>query len=256
MVSWSTRRKISHAFILSFIVIVLFIAAFFVIVYRAPNCHDGLRNQNEVGVDCGGRCPILCQSQVEEPVIYWQRAFMIRSGFYHLAAYIENKNISALGAKVPYFFKVYDANNILLAERYGETFLETNKTSVIFESNVSTGGRVPSRVAFGFDGDIVWTRNQSVAPDLVVSSASVDSSDDFPILSATLGNITTKKLKGFEVVAILYDESGNARIVSKTDVDFLDAQSNTRITFTWPNKFDFVVGRIEIIPRLYPGVNY
>lgn len=199
---------------------------------------------------------LLCGTEVSEPVIYWQRAFQIRPGFYNLVAYFENKNDSASSPSAPYYFKVYDSDNLLIAERFGNTFIEANKVAAVFEGGVSTGGRTPARVVFGFDPGVIWQKAGAASPGIAVYSSFMDRSGGFPNLSVTLENSSRQAVKNFPVVVILYDEQGNAKTASKTEVDFLGPESNEKIYFTWPEEFDFTIGRIEILSKTYPGLNY
>jgi hypothetical protein len=55
-----------------------------------------------------------------------------------------------------------------------------------------------------------------------------------------------------EVVAIVYDDVGNAFAASKTFVDFIDKQSVQHVTFTWPQVFKKAISRVELIPVINP----
>ena len=40
-------------------------------------CFDKIQNQDEEGVDCGGKCQILCRADSIKPIVYWQRFFKV-----------------------------------------------------------------------------------------------------------------------------------------------------------------------------------
>jgi hypothetical protein len=255
MASWATERKIRHAATLSFIVIVGVIGAYFLVVYDKPNCFDRLKNQNEEGVDCGGKCARLCENAVSDPTIYFARAFEIRPGIYNLVAYLENKNDNSSAPKVKYVFKLYDDENLLIAEVGRTTFLERNRVTAIFEGAVQTGGRKPARIIFEFE-PIEWIKSQSEGIEISAHGVRIDRSGNFPIIKATLQNDTLKEIKNFDVVIIIYDPAGNARTASKTVVDSISPSGSYDISFTWPTEFNFDAQRIEVLPRTYPGINY
>ncbi len=71
MSSWSAKRKLVYAIMFfSFVIIVVGLPTFF-IWYQKPTCFDGKKNGDEVGVDCGGSCRLLCSFEAVEPDILW-----------------------------------------------------------------------------------------------------------------------------------------------------------------------------------------
>ncbi len=88
--NWAARRKLAY-----FMGVLLFVTATVgFIVYKAtsvpPTCFDAKKNGNEVGVDCGGGCYQYCPSELADPKVRWQRAFIIKPGIAHAVAYIEH----------------------------------------------------------------------------------------------------------------------------------------------------------------------
>src|SRR3989344_2789665 len=142
MISWSTRRK--SIYIIGILLCFLFalLLPILFVTYKAPSCTDGLKNQGELGVDCGGPCTLLCKANALDIVVHWQRAFKVKNGVYNALAYIENPNLDSGVGKIFYRFKLYDSDNILIYERQGETFIPPKKIFGIFESNIMTGARV------------------------------------------------------------------------------------------------------------------
>ena len=80
--------------------------------------------------------------------------------------------------------------------------------------------------------------------------------DSLPLISAHLRNNSPKSLHNVAVAVIVYDKDNNARAASQTVVESVKALESADLLFSWPTPFAFSVGRIEIVPRLYPGLQY
>jgi len=140
-------------------------------VNRDPTCSDKIRNQGEEGVDCGGPCPELCRMGNEGLVVDWARVFRVDDGVYDMGALVENTNAVEGAKEAIYHFKMYDEKNILIAERFGKTFVLPDNKWVVFEGNVDTGKREPRHAFIDFPEDIPWIRTdlQTVdVPDILV----------------------------------------------------------------------------------------
>ena len=250
MVSWSTRRK--SIYIGGTFLVFLFALALPVlfITYKAPSCTDGLKNQGELGTDCGGPCSLLCKAHALDPIVHWQRAFKIKDTVYNAVAYVENPNLDSGIEKIAYRFKFYDSGNLLIYERQGGTFVPPKKIFGIFESNIPTGSRVPVRVLFEFLGSPVWKTNFVREPVLVTGNKVLSEQNGLPHLTASLQNPTGNPVYNIEVVAILYDALDNAIASSRTIVDSIPKGGVASLVFTWPEPFEKPVNRFDFTYRV------
>lgn len=248
---WASRRKAT--IVGSFIMIIAAIAA--VPVYQAfqvePTCFDGKQNQNEGGVDCGGSCSLLCPSQVGAIQELWSRSFPVADRYYNAVAYIENPNLDAGVIEVPYIFQLYDAQNALITERRGRTFISNTSITPIFEPRIEVGNRVPVRTFFRFEGALPW-RSLTRLREVTIEDQRVMRADTEPRVEATIRNATLDDVRDIEVVAVVFNTAGNAIAVSQTIVPLLEQQSTQTVFFVWPQPFSEAVGRIDIIPRISP----
>ncbi len=256
MLSWGAKRRLIISLAAIALAAVVIALSSVKLLYRPPSCTDGKQNQAEAGVDCGGPCQRLCENQGLAPLIHWQRAFPVSSGNYNAVAYVENKNVRSGASDVPYVFKLYDDNSILVAERTGTVNLSSHQVVPVFEPNISTGFRPPSRVIFVFDRDPIWTVLTADAPDVRTETNPPTDVETLPILTGKIINNSKRTLTHFDVVAIIYDADGNAQQASQTVVDSVRPHESASVSFSWPTPFDFVPARVEIIPKLYPGINY
>ena len=255
MISWSSKRKFFiGGLILLGVGILVIIPAFF-LLYAKPTCFDGKKNQNETGVDCGGSCVAICQSDFLKPIVDWSRAFKVSEGAYSALAYLVNPNPSAGVERFEYKFTLYDEKNVVIAERYGFSSLPPGKPVPIFEGNILTGEREPVRSVFEIVSVLVWHKIDSGTPNLKITSHEFSGGDN-PRLKALVENKSSVPLVNFEVTALLYDSNDNALAVSRTVVDFLAPNALKTIYFTWRLPMPAEVVRIEIKPKLYPGIQY
>lgn len=251
MLSWSARRK----FIYIFILLVVFGTPLGFFIYKKmqkpPSCADGIMNQNERGVDCGGICKIACFANIkQEPDIQWSRAYPVAKGVYNLVAYIQNPNIDYISQPAKYVFKVYDDQNVLITTREGVVGIPTSKIFPIFEPTVQTGERIPKIVKFEFVEPITWIEYFGNKPELEVVEQRLSRTDTSPKLDAKIVNKTLKMYRNVEVVAIIYDERGNGVLSSRTFIDSIGDKKTADVVFTWPEAITFTPSKIEVIPNL------
>ncbi len=252
---WAARRKLVYA-------IFVFIAAIFVIgvplfffFYKTPTCGDGVQNQNEKGIDCGGICTRICPVDIAAPLVLWQRSFSVSDGVYNSVAYIQNPNVLTRVDSVNYVFRLYDKDNTIIGERTGRTFIPASQTFAVFEAGIRTGGRVPVRTSFSFTDSLVWSQNPAglTAPVLTVENIASSNENLAPRIDAVIHNKSLKVIANLEAVAIVYDTDDNAIAASRTVVQNLAAGASTPVTFTWPAPWAGSAVRKEVVLRVYPS---
>ncbi len=251
MLSWSARRKIIYIFIL---VLVFGTPTTFYIykkMQKPASCFDGIQNQDERGVDCGGICQIACFNNVkQEPDIQWSRAYYVAPGVYNLVAYIQNPNVDYISQPAKYVFKIYDDKNVLIATREGTVGIPTTKVFPIFEPTIETGNLIPKIIKFEFLENITWIEYFGNKPELEVAEQRLSRENTSPKLEAKIKNKTLNTYKNVEVIAIIYNEEGNGVLASRTFIDKIGDRENVNISFTWPEPIDFTPSKIEVIPNI------
>jgi hypothetical protein len=71
-------------------------------------------------------------------------------------------------------------------------------------------------------------------------------------IEADVINNEVYALKNIPVVAVVYDNNGNAHEASATVIDYISPNDQTHISFTWNEAFNFSVSKIDIVPKLVP----
>jgi hypothetical protein len=217
---------------------------------NTPTCFDGILNNDEKQVDCGGSCARICPVDTRSPVVLWDRTFETSSSIYSAAAYVENRNVAAYAEEVPYSFKLYDERGILVTEVLGTTDIPPVGLVPIVEAGINSGNRRIASVDFAFGREeIVWQRNTEELPTLRTTQQQLEPNG--ARLTATLVNDSILEARDTAVIAVLFDASGVARAASKTVVPRLRRQSSEPLIFTWPNGVPNIVrAEITVLPSL------
>src|SRR6185436_141032 len=180
-----------------------------------PSCFDGRLNGDELGVDCGGKCPTVCPIEIQPVRVVWSRVFKLDDGKYDTATLLENPNPRHGVRTLPYSVRVLDQDNVLVAVRSGTTFLNPKEQFVVFTSRLDVGVRIPVRAVFQLADTPLWQRVETAGPKLTTVTSSFTNLPQ-PRLLATIKNESLQSLATIEVVAVLSDVDDNAIAVSST----------------------------------------
>jgi len=246
---WRRRRQFFYILIISALFLIFVAFPIYLKFNKPPSCFDGERNGDEIGVDCGGSCLRACVSDILEPTVLWVRSFKITEGVYNATAYIQNTNSGVYATNVPYIFRIFDKDNLLISEREGRTDIFPGSVFPVFEGTIFTGERVPQTTFFDFE-NIDWLQGSpSFEKDIIVKER-VLSLGENPRLRAVIENSSIDELKNIEVVVVLYDENDNAINSSKTVIDKLSKGEQKEVVFTWSQPFSSDSLRIEIFSKV------
>lgn len=248
--TWAQRRKFIYiSSIILFFLVVVGIPVF-LYLYKPPNCFDNKQNQDELGIDCGGVCTLLCPTQYVPLNVLWTRFSRVNDGIYNVLAYIENPNLNAGTNNVDYVFKLYDKSGIILNERVGKAFAPANKVMAIFEADLFTGNQIPARVDFSFTSNAIWSKQDNIETGLSITNTEMLKIDTAPRLSFVITNKTIKQINKVEAIAIVYNLEGNTVAFSRTIIDALTPKESRSLSFNWPKPFEEAYSRTEIILKI------
>ncbi|HVT74960.1 MAG TPA: hypothetical protein VHD69_00880 [Candidatus Paceibacterota bacterium] len=245
MASWSGRRKFGYFLIfLAGLVLLVGLPAFFVF-YRAPTCSDGRQNGAETGIDCGGACAKLCPADYAAPRILWSYSVRIVPGIYNALAYVQNPNPSVEASGLPYLFKLYDAQGLLIVQKAGRAYIPAGQKLAVFEAGIDTGKRIVARTTFEFTGEPNWKKGALLLKLRAQNTAL--SQGDLPRADVDVRNDSLDTYSGVTAYIILYDANDNRVSFSKTILDPIAPNEKQTIHFTWPEAFPVPVVRTEVL---------
>lgn len=246
--SWGTERRNSIIFIFFVIVLAIFAYVLYDALYEPPNCFDKKWNGDEVGIDCGGSCELLCESQVLNPIIRFTRLFEVAPGVYNVLAYLENPNPTGGVEKVSYRFKIFDDKNVLLQERRGTVVIYPKSIIPVLESSLAVGKLEATRVAFEFSEPLIWKKQELVESTILIQDEEISNIDDEPRIRAIVKNTGLVALKDVKIVAIVYDQNDNAIASSRTLFETMPPNTDLEAFFAWSQPFSSEPFRFELIP--------
>jgi len=219
-------------------------------IYEPASCFDGVQNQGETAPDKGGPCTLLDERVVISQSILWARSFPAREGLYNAVAYVENPNPDAAVLRAPYRFRLYDDRNILIAERYGTTFIMPGTITPVFDGQIETGTRTVARTFFEFTEPLTWERAEDATIPLVVGNKNAD--ETAARVTAQVRNTGTRDIFDALFVVVVFDTAGNALGSSRTTVPVIEADATHPLTFTWSEPFVYRISRTDILPIVEP----
>ncbi|MBM3261619.1 hypothetical protein FJY93_04355 [Candidatus Kaiserbacteria bacterium] len=251
--SWAFRRRLLYISGIVFFFLILFGTPIAYKILSVPaTCFDGLLNQGETSTDKGGPCLLLDERYLQPYGILWARGFRVRDGTYNAVAYVQNTNEGAGVERVGYRVKLYDADNVLVAERLGTMYIMPGSITPVLESRIDTGFRNVSRTYFEFTEPLVWKRMKNRSTSVVISDKNTLDPFGAPQVTATAHNVSVGTLNKVLFVAAVFDPQGNAIQTSATTIDVFPPETAKDLIFTWPDPFSSDVGRVEILPIVPP----
>lgn len=246
---WAYTHRARLKFAITSIIVISLTVYLAIRLYVPPSCFDGKRNQDEVGIDCGGGCDLYCASQVGSVKTSWINLFEVSPGWWSVLAYLENPNFDKWTDYLPYRIVLYDEAGTQLLERKGITYANSELTIPIFEGRFPTKDKTPTRATFEWLDTPVWYKPRDThrvtteQHELFVAGVGHE-------LQVTVVNGEPFPVRDVTVVAILYDTRENPLAVSETYIDYMGLRERKRVSFSWPRPFPEAVGRIEFIPRV------
>jgi Mg-chelatase subunit ChlD len=231
---WAFKRRLIYGAGMGVFLLVLGSLGYWAFFYTAPTCFDGKMNGAERGVDCGGACALICAADVQEPKVLWAQSFEVVSGTYNAVGYVENRNLIEGTESLQYTFKLVDSAGATIAEKRGVTFLPPDSVYPIFEGRIETGGKIPARTFLTLEPVRAWEAFTATRDQFTVGSRTLKDVDARPRLDAEITNNAIKDARDVEIIATIFDASGNALTASRSVVPLFEGRSKQMVTFTWP----------------------
>lgn len=253
--NWATERRIIIVTIISLVVVALAALALIATLHETPSCTDGVQNQDEAGIDCGGSCAYLCVAAQQAPTTLFTRALTQAPGRTDIIAAVLNKNFSAAAKDARYTLTLYGDDLTVLATREGTLDLppaasaEGGRTLVYVPALFSGTARVKSASLTVDTASIHWfdfSEDSRIIP--TVGNFTLTRETTMPRISAVLSNPSTQTLANVKTFVVVYDAAGNVLAASQTVVTAISPLGSAEAVFTWNEPFAAPVSRIEVTP--------
>lgn len=214
-------------------------------------CTDGIENQDEEGIDCGGVCRIACVVPVVgNPLTVPEVAFVADgTGKYDVIARVTNPNQLIGADPFSYAFILVDANGNELTRETGSAWILPHETKTILAIGLPSMV-TPAKVLFEIQ-DVAWQEltEYREAPKLTVYEkkfALTSSSVSYAEVSGVLVNESAFDLRKVVIRAILRDASGKPVAVNQTQMSTLSVNAREEFHIIWPKAFSGTVTQVEV----------
>jgi len=248
--NWAARRRFIILLIIGAVVVAFFATILIATFSKTPTCSDGIQNQDETGIDCGGSCQYLCIAEQQPPTVLFTKAIGNGLGRTDVVASIENKNAAAAAKNVPYRITLYGTGQFLIQEVTGSFDLPPGATVPLFIPNISSGKQTDIKAFLTIaTSSLQWF---SLSPSAhrvpLVSNTAQGGTLNTPRIEAILTNPTIVPFSNVETMVIVRDTHGDVIAASKTVVPSIPAQGQATATFTWNSAFPSAPAAIEVTP--------
>ena len=250
---WRTKKQLT---ILAGVFFAFFIVLFAIalsVFYSPGSCADNKKNQSEEDVDCGGPCTPCAFKQLRPVEVFFARFIEVRQGNFDIVAEIRNPNEHLAGNPLVYRARLYDDKNAEVGRRENITYIDPNDRIYIIESNFLTERNVARAVVEILDDETKWEYTNELRPDITIGRknyevVAVDGRETSRVM-AELANHSAFAYRYVEARAALLDADGNIVGVARTIVQNVRPGEPRPIEFSWPNKIETGISRIDIEAR-------
>lgn len=252
------RYKKKRIIIISVYAAIFVVLVLLVYLWIKPKatCFDGIKNQNEQGIDCGGVCSTQCENIKAEDLIVNESGLVDGGITGQVDAYgkITNPNNIFGSSEFQYEFKLKDSSGQVIASRQGAEFILPGESKYVVENNIEIGSGIPGSVEFFVSG-AKWVefKDYFEKPQLKVVNKSynpITNGIGFSEATALLKNESPYDFSVIKLQVILKDDSGKPMALNSTLMNAVKAGENRDFTVSWPNKFPGSVGNMEVQPEV------
>lgn len=226
-----------------FIYGVLYLAVFSLVAYgiwgmtlREPHtCFDGMQNQNETEIDCGGIC-IACAIKHLEPLreVTSPKLFSLATGKAVALFEIANPNQEYHAERFTYRITARDINNTYLESFEGTDTLFAGETRYIFEPRFAARASAIKSVELEMINPEWRSREELLPPTLSLHNVVAENDNNVVRVSGTVKNEGALLAKEVKIVAIIADQFGYELFAAQTILTSVEGFADVPFTIPFP----------------------
>jgi len=231
--------KISLVYLL--ILVIIGLGVYLLIKPKLSTCSDGIQNQGEAGIDCGGPCS-LCPWQLQEDLeINLIQAIKTQNNYVDLVAEVKNPNRDFGAESFSYIFNLYDFQENLIFSKKGVSYILPQETKYIIEQKVLINSKI-YRIELKTD-NITWQKLVNYEePELLIRGQNFNQSEDFTGVIGTLENRSDYDFNAINIWTILLDKESNILGAGKIELKTILSKENRYFEISWPFS---ILGQVE-----------
>lgn len=244
--SWAGNKRLVILALLLLVILVVLAVTLVLTLPQKPSCADGIQNQDETGIDCGGSCEKLCVADITKPTFSYIRA-LEQNGRIDIVALVENNEPNTFAKKAPYTAEVFSPEGALLGSKKGVVDLPAGEDVPLFIPGVAPSGVVVGRAFVTFDESSIEWKISSEKRKLPRADA-IRAEDEFiaPKVHASIFNPDVATLRDLVVIVAVRSVAGEIIAASQTMIEELRPEASEPVIFTWNTPFSEPVGQIEV----------
>jgi hypothetical protein len=247
MLRTTKRFLIAVALIIIFGLIATSIRTIF---FKTPEtCSDGIKNQNEEAIDCGGVCG-ACAKEIPAAALEVVESTIIYGGPGHsdILVKVHNPNDSYGGVQFSYTVSLKDASGAEIAKKTDTSFILPKETKYLMQIGMETP-QVASSVVVTID-NVEWKSLSGYQESPVINVVHkrygpVSTGVGFGQADGTLSNESGFDFQSLTLKVILRDAAGKPIAINKTEMRTVVANEQRDFRLIWPSYFEGEVSSVE-----------
>ncbi len=226
------------------IIAIIVVGIYFINKPTGPTCFDGIKNQNEEDVDCGGPCG-QCK-KIEDLQIILEKFIPTIDNNYDIIIRIKNPNIVWAVESMDCQINLYDAENQLIDTKINKTYILPQETKYIVEQKILAEKQI-ARIEIKLL-DIVW-KKPSEFSNLEIRNKNSEyqiTESGYSRLVGAIENKTSYDLNKIEIVGVLFNNQSEIIAVGKTTMNTFLKNEIRGFEMNWPYIISEEVKSFEI----------
>lgn len=211
---------------------------YFLFLKPRPSCFDGIQNEGEQGVDCGGPCAKVCLPSTIQPIsaLSAVRVFPLAGGSVTVLAQLENANPDYAALSFNYVVTLYGADGSTAVATFdGTSYAYADETKYLILPNEpisATTSRADIAVS-----NIQWMPASQMGSAPKFAFTNIENIAGANGLVSVSGNITDRDVSSFSniiIVAVFKDAAGTPVGASQTELDALAPGETQNFSISYP----------------------
>ncbi|MEK9179924.1 MAG: hypothetical protein AAB897_00745 [Patescibacteria group bacterium] len=232
----SAKQIIYGAFFL-IILGAIFTWVYFLYLEPVESCFDGILNQNEQGIDCGGVCANACLPVGLKALQTVDRVLTFRptSSNLSILARVSNPNLDHAAKSFRYTFSLSDPTGKVVATFSGNSFLYAREVKYILLPNVPTPAEAFTSVSFKAQNAEWVVRDEFPGPPtLTVSGLDTRVEGNNLIVEGRVTNGDILAFSELRVIALFQGQFGQLAGASETIIDRIVPNETKSFSIIYP----------------------
>lgn len=247
------KNKTKRAIIIFIYLLILVLIGALIYFWVKPeeNCLDGVRNQNEEDVDCGGICTKKCDKIVIEDLVVEQGGVLDNGAVNRADLYgkIYNPNSVFGSNKFEYEFVLKDSAGQVISSKKGTSFILPGESKYIIENNIEVNSMPASADLSIKEADWVEFKDQYEKPQVKIVNkqyGQISSGIGFSEALGLLKNESPFDFSAIKIIIILKDASDKIIALNSTEMRTVRSGENRDFRSLWFNRFPGEVSSVEV----------